>query len=258
MLRSTSFLLARRCELLSKSFTRHCHPVPNNTSNLQENLFTTERIPEQDWEQHQLVMQFIRDSFYPPESLRKVSIFNSSKVFNWMNFTVLPNLLKQGVSIKIHDHNNNVIGVAVNQIIESESERNNQWMPLFGKKMWMANTCLCLKRPQENCDCHEKKDDAAEYRFRGPMNIFYLAVHERHRGIGLGRSLIGKSVELAREDKRRYINSFSSGDALLHLFDQLEFETVNELQLSEYYVDGVQLFPNAGPSDVLRAVVKDL
>ena len=174
-----------------------------------------------------------------------------------MNYTVLPKLLKQGVSIKILDPNKNIVGVAVNQIIESEFERNNQWLPLLGEQLWLANTCLCFKRLQENCDCYKKQDDA-EYRFRGPMNIFYLAVNERHRGIGLGRSLIGKSVELAREDKRRYINSFSSGDALLHLFDQLEFKTVNEFQLSDHYVGGVQLFPNAGPSDVLRAVVKDL
>jgi hypothetical protein len=95
-----------------------------------------------------------------------------------------------------------------------------------------------------------------QHHLKTGMEIFYVGVKEQFCSRGLARYLVHQSTILACENKLDFIQSFPINRETSNLFESLEFETINEINLADHFVDGAPAFPQAGSSDVGRFVVK--
>lgn len=221
----------------------------NRSYSIDGSTFQLEKV-QRNSSQHQLVMDFIRESSYPPESLRKVRGLQG--LSNWLDHHV-PGLLKQDASIVICNTTNrdSIAGVAVNHLIRKDTE----WLDQPTSHMGVKVIARSLQRLHKEGDIFKR-----DPKLKQGMNIFYFAVKDRYGQRGLGKKLIEKSLEVAQERQLDFVQSFTVGPSnpSSRLFDRLEFVTLTELKLSDCFVDGAPAFPHAGVDDIIRYVVKKL
>ena len=217
--------------------------------------FQLRLINQRDFAQHQQVMDVIRGSFYPPESARKVRGLSQAALATVLD-TRAPDILKQGLSIALVDIPGRIAGVAVNNKVSRTEEMFDFYQQSTAQPSVKA-VLSCLLQLQRDFSESENFSDLGESE---GMNIFYLAVKDRFCGHGLGRRLTRQSIDLARERRLGFVQTFTMGtdEASSRLFDELKFVTVGTLQLAGYQMDGAVVFPHAGPDDLLRMVVKVL
>lgn len=208
--------------------------------------FHLKRIGTQDVAHHEEVMELIRDSFYPPESVRKIPVVSQVALAGLLDARV-PGILQQGMSVAVLDDPGRVLGVSINDLVSP----NNEELHHPTVQPSVKSILSCIRQLQKSSSLKDQRG----------MSIFYLAVRDRFSGRGLGRRLVQQSMDLARERQLGFLQSFSIGPdgASSRLFDELGFVGLEGVKLAgQRQADGSPAFPHAGPDDILRLVVKTL
>ena len=199
-----------------------------------------------DDRQCQQLLDFVYEETYPRESVRKVMAIGQG-AFSLID--TIPTFLNQGVSIMLTDvETEQVIGCAINRIVTVGKPDIHLASHQTGRKAVIS----FIKRLQNGNEIFHQRH------LKTGMEMFYVGVKEPFSRRGLASYLAQQSTILASENKLDFIQSFPTNRETSNLFESLEFETINEINLVDHFVDGAPAFPQAGPGDVGRFVVKML
>lgn len=89
------------------------------------------------------------------------------------------------------------------------------------------------------------------------LDLRFLGVKEKYSRQGIARKLTEESLEIAKKQKLKFVQSIPTSPATLHLFESLGFKTRSEKRcIDSHTEDGKPSFPYADPEDIARYVVK--
>lgn len=197
------------------------------------------------------ILDFLMEHFFPRERLNVASGYITERTSDdeesRQRYT---RRLKDGVSlIAIDRDSNKLAGVCMNLIAKkSEAETSTQHPSRSMTAMWEFVETL---EHSYNVFDALNVDQGLDLRF--------LCVAEEFSGLGLGRRLIQRTIDIARSLNLPFVISLPTAAASAHLFKELSFESKATMKMKDFMLsDGLPAFPFATEQDMAQYVVKVL
>lgn len=211
-----------------------------------DNLITT-IAPESRYDEF---VDYVFNDFFPRESLAL-----SSGLMEQLNddFRVfIEKWLSEGISlITIDSSTDQIVGICLNYVLDESSgfptdqSDTDEIQPL-------DRIISFLNHLEEGYDAKEKFGNQTG------MELLFLGTKEGYSGRGIARNLAEKAMELARTKQIGFIQCNPTAGATRHIFRSLDFETISEMKLVDYFINDQPGFPYAGPEEITQFVVKQL
>lgn len=198
---------------------------------------------------HQEFIQFIYREFFPREPLALASGLAGKT--NPKTIETFIEWMKQGVSLVVIDSQSNQIVAGALTCFLNKSE------------VLFDNDYSCMEEEDSSIwrflDYLETGYDVfQQFQVDRGMELVFLCVHQAYTGQGLARRLTEETIATARRLEIPFIKSNPSTPVTCHLFESLGFETINEMKLVDYQVEGKSVFRNAKSDDITRLCIKKI
>jgi len=192
-------------------------------------------------------MHLLLHDFFPRESVSIASGFVENLTAGSLTF--FEQFLAEGISLAVIDRRTDrIVAVALNHSVDRSRSHSHDDLP---PKLKMMLTFL--SHLEEGYDVFE------QCRAQRGIELFCLCVQEGYGGRGIARKLTEETIALARKQPGvAFIQCNPTAPATGHLFRSLAFETVSEMRLVDYFIDGRPAFPYALPHHITRFDVKKL
>ena len=194
---------------------------------------------------------FLFKEFFPRESLAMSSGLDKEPDFKFGE--QMKEWLREDISfIAIDSSTDQIVGICLNYILEKRQSNSSPTDESSSVGPTLNRIFSFLSHLEEGYDAYEQLGAQ-----RG-MELLFLCVKEGYGGRGIARKLTENAIELARTKQLEFIQSNPTTGATRHLFEVLGFETISEMKLVDFTINGKPGFPFASDQDITRFVVKKL